>query len=232
MKQIIAGVFLLLVLGLMGFLYRYEVEKQPMGSVFGQGTSTPPTPACTTEAKVCPDGSAVGRTGPNCSLAACPPPNAQVTVGSTTLAYVVPSGYKDNKNALGQDETLVAAYEKPSATANAPHAIVVRAYAVPTGQTPEQVMVANTMFESSGIMATSTSQFKKSTIGGKTFYMVTLERFEGQVHTAYYLLHGAQVFRFEALERDVKNWTDPNLNVATLPEQQALQRMLGTLQVN
>ena len=30
--------------------------------------------ACTQEAKVCPDGSAVGRTGPNCEFATCPSP--------------------------------------------------------------------------------------------------------------------------------------------------------------
>jgi hypothetical protein len=29
--------------------------------------------ACTMEAKLCPDGSSVGRTGPNCEFAACPP---------------------------------------------------------------------------------------------------------------------------------------------------------------
>lgn len=42
--------------------------------------STPPDapadpgggPVCTVEAKVCPDGSAVGRSGPNCEFAACP----------------------------------------------------------------------------------------------------------------------------------------------------------------
>jgi hypothetical protein len=28
--------------------------------------------ACTLEAKICPDGSAVGRTGPNCEFALCP----------------------------------------------------------------------------------------------------------------------------------------------------------------
>lgn len=28
--------------------------------------------ACTMEAKLCPDGSAVGRTGPNCEFAKCP----------------------------------------------------------------------------------------------------------------------------------------------------------------
>jgi hypothetical protein len=36
----------------------------------------PPEPtggvACTKEAKICPDGSSVGRTGPNCEFAECP----------------------------------------------------------------------------------------------------------------------------------------------------------------
>lgn len=31
-----------------------------------------PQQACTQEALICPDGSAVGRTGPNCEFAACP----------------------------------------------------------------------------------------------------------------------------------------------------------------
>ena len=33
---------------------------------------TPELRACTMEMKVCPDGSGVGRTGPNCEFAACP----------------------------------------------------------------------------------------------------------------------------------------------------------------
>jgi hypothetical protein len=35
-------------------------------------STTPPITGCTLEAKVCPDGSAVGRTGPNCEFAPCP----------------------------------------------------------------------------------------------------------------------------------------------------------------
>ncbi len=34
--------------------------------------STPEQTACTLEAKICPDGSSVGRTGPNCEFAECP----------------------------------------------------------------------------------------------------------------------------------------------------------------
>ena len=36
------------------------------------GAQNPNQTACTAEAKLCPDGSAVGRTGPNCEFAACP----------------------------------------------------------------------------------------------------------------------------------------------------------------
>jgi hypothetical protein len=43
--------------------------------------TTPPTdqPMCTTEAKMCPDGSGVGRTGPNCEFAPCPGAAAEPT---------------------------------------------------------------------------------------------------------------------------------------------------------
>ena len=36
------------------------------------GNTNPPPIACTQEAKICPDGSAVGRVGPNCEFAPCP----------------------------------------------------------------------------------------------------------------------------------------------------------------
>ncbi len=45
------------------------------GSVYlyQQKASVAPAPvACTMEAKLCPDGSSVGRTGPNCEFATCP----------------------------------------------------------------------------------------------------------------------------------------------------------------
>ena len=38
----------------------------------GSASPTPASKACTLEAKVCPDGSSVGRSGPNCEFAPCP----------------------------------------------------------------------------------------------------------------------------------------------------------------
>jgi|JI10StandDraft_1071094.scaffolds.fasta_scaffold671774_2 hypothetical protein len=51
---------------------------------------------CTQDAKVCPDGSAVGRTGPNCEFAACPagqqPGPEPAPVACTRDAKVCPDG--------------------------------------------------------------------------------------------------------------------------------------------
>jgi len=41
--------------------------------------------ACTEEAKLCPDGSAVGRTGPNCEFAPCPA-SADATAGEPAIS--------------------------------------------------------------------------------------------------------------------------------------------------
>jgi hypothetical protein len=48
-------------------------------------SSTSPQ-ACTQEVQICPDGSAVGRTGPNCSFAACPSATVGAITSSTSAA--------------------------------------------------------------------------------------------------------------------------------------------------
>jgi hypothetical protein len=42
------------------------------GKPDGAAQPPPEGQVCTRDAKVCPDGSTVGRTGPNCEFAACP----------------------------------------------------------------------------------------------------------------------------------------------------------------
>lgn len=47
--------------------------RTPDGRTFVEVIAAEPV-RCTQEAKLCPDGSAVGRTGPNCAFAPCPSP--------------------------------------------------------------------------------------------------------------------------------------------------------------
>jgi len=49
--------------------------------------SAPTQTTCTQEAKICPDGSSVGRTGPNCEFAACP-----TATSTSTITVLSPNG--------------------------------------------------------------------------------------------------------------------------------------------
>ena len=57
--------------------------------------------ACTEEAKLCPDGSAVGRTGPNCEFAACPAINIVVTPPTPIPTKKIAAGYVSGHVTIG-----------------------------------------------------------------------------------------------------------------------------------
>src|SRR5688572_435790 len=130
MKQLVFFLVLILVLGLGGFLYRYTMEKpvEPEGPV-----------ACTMEARICPDGSSVGRTGPECAFAACPFPN--VEIADVGVSFAVPAGYTQLLSGAFNQETL-RIFQKPSLSPSVQHTIHVKRYPIPAGQTAEQVILA------------------------------------------------------------------------------------------
>ena len=231
MKQLLAGIVLIIVVGVLGFLYRYEIEN-PKHS----GTNAVPSGvACTDEAKICPDGSAVGRTGPSCAFATCPPPNAELVTGSTTIDFVLPAGYKRNVVASDDSSYLASYIQEQGASASSTDSasvINIHSYVIPTGSSASKVMLAETYFDPSGLQATSTAQFKSVTEGKNTFYEIQIGRFEGQIETAYYLYEPGSVLSFSVIERGVQNWMDSNLNPNVLPQHVALQQMLATLQVS
>lgn len=58
-------------------------------AVFGIGAPAPVQQVCSQEAKICPDGSAVGRIGPNCEFTACPSADPTSTTLETTMGQTV-----------------------------------------------------------------------------------------------------------------------------------------------
>jgi len=58
------------ILAALSYVYRFSDNRanQTLPDPDNNGAMT----ACTMEAKLCADGSAVGRSGPNCEFAACP----------------------------------------------------------------------------------------------------------------------------------------------------------------
>jgi hypothetical protein len=58
------------------------------GFLYGTNKLKPHFSGCTMEAKICPDGSAVGRTGQNCEFAPCPK-NIILPKGYTLDSYTI-----------------------------------------------------------------------------------------------------------------------------------------------
>jgi hypothetical protein len=222
LKQLFFFVILLAVFGFASFLYRATLEA-PSHNTNIQ------TIACTMEAKICPDGTSVGRSGPSCEFAACPAPNVEIP--SAGLAFAIPAGYRADQ-AHGADASLLGAFEKTAITGSStqPDSISVRRYAIPEGKDANSVMLANTSYEPSGESPASMEEFTPVIINGHTYQMVRVERFEGVVRVLYYLPRDTDVIRFEAVARDVPNWTDPGLAVRSLRAVSSLELMLSGLQ--
>lgn len=219
MKQLLAGVALLFVIGIAAFLYRNTMERP---------YALPAPVACTAEARICPDGTAVGRSAPSCEFAPCALPN--VEIADAGINFVIPEGYVADENAYGADTTLLAAFVKPSLSGNPQHTIIIRRYPIPEGQTADEVILANTRYQPADMQAEDFDRFTSLSAGGKTFRETVIERFEAQVHSAYFLPRSADVLRFEILEHDVTGWMEPSLTVRSLPEHAALLKLLQTLQ--
>lgn len=222
MKQFLGALALFIVVAFVAFFYRNTLEHK------GANTTLSVT-ACTLEAKMCPDGTAVGRTGANCAFATCALPNVELPTAA--VSFVLPNSFVLNPNALQTGDSLIAAYERIG-TLTPPDAIVIRHYLIPTGKTAEQVILANTKYETADMEPKSIKEFKPVVINGKIFLSITVERFEARVHTVYYLVRANDVVRFEALDRNVMAWMEPSLVIGTLPTHKALLQMLATLQSN
>lgn len=76
-KSLLFGLLIILLVGIGGFVYRNAVEHSSRSI------------ACPLDAKLCPDGTAVGRSGPACEFAQCP---AQVQATSTPMATSTSEG--------------------------------------------------------------------------------------------------------------------------------------------
>lgn len=228
MKQLFLFTVLLAVLGFAAFMYRSTLEAPMHGTNIASSTGA----ACQADAKVCPDGTSIGRSGPSCTFAACPLPN--IELAQAGVSFVLPGGYRAGQNASASDSSIFGVYEKLtfSASSSLPDSLVVGRYPIPEGKDANAVMLAETMYESSGLQPKSMQAFTPVIINGKTYQMIVVERFEAIVHVEYYLPRAHDVLRFEALQHNVTNWSDSKLDVRSLSTVRDLETVLGTLQSN
>lgn len=94
-----------------------------------RAASAPREQACTMEAKICPDGSAVGRTGPNCEFAECP------TVATTTSGGgIIPAVNSGVRGTVSLGPTCPVERIPPDpACADKPYAAAILVYRAGSG---------------------------------------------------------------------------------------------------
>lgn len=86
----IALLVVLAVIGIGGALYLYQPTlSQESGTPSGDSPKGGEQVACTLDAKICPDGSAVGRVPPNCEFAACPSDAGESVTRSAHVGEVI-----------------------------------------------------------------------------------------------------------------------------------------------
>jgi len=212
MKSLFLGIVLIVIIGIGGLVYRNAVEhpSQPI--------------ACPMDALVCPDGTTVSRTGSTCTFSQCLPPN--VSIPDIGISFAVPANFTV---AELPDASSVASYEMAIASSTEVSNIVVRRYALTASSTALATIQQTAIGGASGLPVGTTS-FTSVVLGARRFTVVSIERFEGVIDTAYYLARGNDVLRFDAIDRGVMRWTDATLTVSTLPAHSALTKLLSTLQ--
>lgn len=212
MQKLLIGIAIIVVVGVAGVIYRNAVEH-PYKPI-----------TCPVDKLACPDGTYVERQGMSCEFALCPAPN--VTLTSTRISFAVPAGFVA---ASTSDPTTLAQYDAPpEGTSTESASITIRHYPIDASSTALMV-IHQTAFDTTSGQPVNPTRFTAKTINDRTFTIAPIERFEGVIITAYYLAHGNEVLRFEAIDRGA-DWTNPHLNVFTLPAHAALEKLLSTLQ--
>ncbi len=211
MKSLFLGILLIIILGFGGLVYRNAVEHPNRPIV------------CPMDALVCPDGTTVARAGMSCTFPVCPPPN--VTLTDIGVSFAIPDGLVAS---LLPDTASVAAYELQSVSTTSSARIVIRRYSIASSSTAFATIQQTAVGITSGVPVNPAS-FYSTSIGNHRFTTVTVDRFEGNIDTAFYLARGTDVLRFDAIDSGA-DWTNPNLEVMTLPAHLALKKLLVTLQ--
>lgn len=201
---------------LCGFFYRNAIES-PSHVV-----------ACPLDARVCPDGTTLARTGISCEFPECPPPN--ISLPSFGIAFALPDGFRAWVSDVAPDDESVTYVQASSTDATTPVSrLVITRYPIDASSTVVATIEKTAVSAVSGKPVSATA-LTSTVIGTHRFTVAPIERFEGVIDTAYYVGRQHDVIRFDAIDVTVPRWNDPTLVESSLPAHAALLKLLQTLE--
>lgn len=215
MKSLFFGILLIIIIGIGGLIYRNAIEH-PLKTI-----------ACPLDVLMCPDGTSVSRIGTSCTFQTCQPPN--VSLSDINISFALPDGFTISDT---PEQGSIVTYESakpivPDSFTDVSN-IIIRQYVIDESSSALSTIQQTAIGGASGEPVSATS-FSSKMLGNHRFTVVSIERFEGVIDTAYYLARSTDVLRFDAIDRGV-DWTNPNLDISKLPAHTALEKLLTTLQ--
>ncbi|VAW32316.1 hypothetical protein MNBD_CPR01-57, partial [hydrothermal vent metagenome] len=125
------------------------------------------------------------------------------------VSFVLPKGFKSIATSSPKNVSAEIVYEATLAKeASSTQSITLRVYPFSEKNTAKDIMLRETVFDSTGLSPNSMSDFKKVTIGANTFEEVTIGSSKDYMHVAYFLLRKNDVLRFDIKESGGVNADD------------------------
>ena len=189
MKELLLGIALIILLGIGSFLYKNAVQKGPV--------SNAPV-ACTLDARICPDGSAVGRTGPACEFEAC---------STDAVHFSAPVGFTDTLPLLSSTKIgRIGFYTKDPSTIS--NIISISAFKLQEGEIAEDILFREVVLSPSDMRPESIDRFEALSMNGRTVYRILNERFEATVEITYGIPLDGYVVLVSLRDISVEKWME------------------------
>ena len=208
MKELLLGVTLIILAGFGSFLYQNALRDRDI--------SKGPV-ACTLEARICPDGSAVGRVGPNCEFEAC---------STDPVSFTAPAGFVDTLPLLSSMvEGRLGFYTKePNTISNS-----ISIYAFKT-ETPEEDLLQRVTLTPSDLHPESLEDFEVLTIDEREVYRIVNERFEATVEVTYGIVLDEFLVLVSLRDIAVENWME-DFEITDLEDLETVEEVVRSVKI-
>lgn len=148
------------------------------------------------------------------------------------IEFMYPATYRNSTAERSSNVPIVTLEKNDNSNSYIDNSIVVKSIVPKSGQSYQQAIIEDVIFDGSGDHPKSFAEFKSRIINGKTYHWIVTGRFEAVVGVNYYLQRENDILVFTSTSHDVLEWTDPNFNVENDVTHTDLRTILGSLKLS
>jgi len=209
MKELFLGIIFIILLGLGSLVYQNAVNKPHIEEPV----------ACTLEARMCPGGGTVGRTGPLCEFEACP---------SDAIEFDAPAGFIDSLPILSSMvEGRIGFYIKEPSTIS--NNITIFVHQTSEEESFEDLLIKKVQLTPSDLHP-ELEDFEILELDGREVYRIVNERFEATVEVTYGIPLDGFLVLVSLRDIAVQNWMG-DFNIEDLEDLETVEAVVKSVRI-